>query len=232
MPKVFSKASSLLLVLSLFIFPTTSVFATSGPTGLNGIRTEPGPGIGQVTLSWYRYYPNITNYSRAYGTSSGNYTYGTSDIGNNVTETIGSLNPGQRYYFFIYPSSQGQPLTPVAPEVSEIAATTPHTVVESAGPFGSRALKAVTGPTRGQVTLTWNSILAATTDFSVVYGTQPGQYQYGALNVLNGSATPGGSYSFTVNALNPGQRYYFAVVPVQNGQALYSSGEVSQVAHK
>ena len=127
------------------------------------------------------------------------------------------------------PTSQGQPLTSVSPEVSEVAATTPRTVIESAGPFGNRALVAVTDPAKGQVKLTWKSILAATDGFSVAYGTKPGVYQYGALNVVNG-ATLGGSYTFTVGALSPGQRYYFAVIPMQGGQALYSSGEVSQVA--
>ncbi len=218
-----------LLLLSLGI--PLSAYASSGPVGLNGVRTDSGPGVGQVTLSWYRYSPNVDNYRIAYGTNTGKYQYSTNDVGNNVVETIGGLNPGQRYYFFISGFSQGQLLPSVSPEISEVAASVPQAVIESAGPFGKRALTAVTGPAKGQVTLTWRSVLPTTNDFSIVYGTQPGAYQYGALNVLNGGVTNGGLYTFTVGALNPGQRYYFAVVPMQGGQPLYSSGEVSQVAH-
>lgn len=218
---------SLLLVTSMFA--VSPALAKSGPVGLNGLRSEAGPAVGQVTLNWTRYYPNVDNYSIVYGTSSGNYQYGVANIGNTVVYTIGALNPGQRYYFFVYPSSQGNPLTPVSPEISEVAATAPQTVMGTAGPYGPRALTAVTGPASGQVTLTWNTILPSTSNFALVYGTKPGVYVYGAMNVGSGGGV-GSSNSFTVGLLNPGTRYYFSVVPLSSGQAAYSSAEVSQVA--
>lgn len=221
---------SLLLITSLFFASPSNALATSGPLGLNSLRSEAGPGVGQVTLNWTRYYQNVDNYSIAYGTSSGNYQYGVANIGNNVVYTIGALNPGQRYYFFVYPSSQGNPLPPVSPEISEIAATSTHTVMGTAGPYGPRALTAVSGPASGQVTLTWLTVLPTTSNFALLYGTQPGVYIYGALNVGNGMGV-GSTNSFTVGALNPGTRYYFSVVPLQGGgQGTYSSAEVSQVA--
>lgn len=232
MPKFLNNFSAFLITSGVFFSVATVAQATSGPVGLNGLRTESGPGIGQVTLDWFRYYSQVDNYSIAYGTQSGNYIYNTGNIGNVSVDTIAGLNPGQRYYFFVYPSSQGQPLPPTSPEVSEIAASSPKTVRETAGPTGPRALTAVTGSAQGQVTLMWNQILPNVNDFSILYGIQPGVYQYGALNVFNGTTGSGAALKFTIGALNPGQRYYFAVIPMQNGQALYSSAEVSQVAHR
>lgn len=171
----------------------------------------------------------MDNYKIFYGTTSGKYKYATSDIGNNVVETIGYLQPGVRYYFLVQGYSQGNTLPLVSPEVSEIAASSQTTVVASAGPYGRRQLNAVSGPASGQVTLKWLSVLPDTSNFSVVYGTQPGVYIYGALNIAPRAAI-GTWSSYTVSSLNPGTRYYFAVVPMQNGSGIYSTGEVSQVA--
>lgn len=203
--------------------------AVSGPVGFNQVITDAGPGVGQVTLHWARYSPIVDNYKIFYGTAPGKYVYATSDIGNNVVETIGSLQPGVRYYFLIQGYSQGNTLPLVSPEVSEIAATTQSSVVGTAGPYGSRQLSAVAGPASGQVTLKWMSVLPNTSNFSVVYGTRPGVYTYGALNIAPG-VTPRSWASYTVGFLKPGQRYYFAVVPMQNGTGIYYTGEVSQVA--
>ena len=201
----------------------------SGPVGLNQVITDSGPASGQVTLHWVRYSPVVDNYTISYGEQSGNYKYATKDIGNNVVETIGGLKPGVRYYFLIKGYTQGNRLPNVSPEVSEIAASSPTTVIGIAGPYGGRQLTADSGPASGQVTLKWLSILANTSNFSIVYGTQPGVYVYGALNV-SPRATLGSWESYTIGSLTPGTRYYFAVVPMQNGSGIYYTGEVSQVA--
>lgn len=231
MLKSLYKLSSAIGVSSVILLSASSAGATSGPTGSNAVLTETGPGVGQVTINWARYYQNVDSYRIVYGTQPGKYTFGTGNLGNSVVTTISSLNPGQKYYFYLYPSYQGQPLTPVSPEVSEVAAATPHTVVGTSGPYGSRTLTATTGPSKGQVTLTWTQKNPATTGFNVVYGTQPGKYTFGAQNVgLNGVV--GTTVTFTVGYLNPGQRYYFAVNPLRNdGTGFYNSAEVSQVAH-
>lgn len=220
--------SSILILFTLSVSPQI-VFARSGPVGLNQVITDSGPASGQVTLHWARYSSVVDNYIISYGTSPGKYQYATPDRGNNVVETIGSLQLGVRYYFLIKGYSQGNPLPLVSPEVSEIAASSQTSVLSTAGPFGLRQLTAVSGPASGQVTLKWLSILPDTNNFSVVYGTKPGVYIYGALNIAPG-VTPGTMTMYIVGSLNPGTRYYFAVVPMQNGSGIYYSGEVSQVA--
>lgn len=217
------------LVLSVFVALSRNVLAHSGPVGLNQVITDSGPAAGQVTLHWARYSPIVDNYRVFYGTKPGNYAYSTADVGNNVVETIGALQPGLRYYFLVQGYSQGTALPLVSPEVSEVAASSQTTVTATAGPYGGRQLSAVSGPASGQVTLKWQSLLAATNNFSIVYGTQPGAYTYGALNIAQG-VTPGTWVTYTVGFLNPGTRYYFAVVPMQNGNGIYFTGEVSQVA--
>ncbi len=203
--------------------------ATSGPVGLNQLLADPGPAAGQVTLHWARYNPNVDNYSIFYGTSSGHYQYAAANIGNIVTYTVGYLQPGTRYYFFIQGYSQGSSLPNVTPELSEVAASSSVAVVGTAGPFGTRQVTAVAGPASGQVIITWRQVSAATTNYSVVYGTKPGMYQYGALNIAPNTAL-GVTNSYTVGFLQPGVRYYFAVVPMRGGEGIYSSGEVSKVA--
>src|SRR6266403_857726 len=86
----------------IFIKPQMTQ-ALSGPTGLNQIRTEAGPGAGQITINWQRYHSDLTGYLIRYGRQPGKYEYSTTSLGNVVTYTIGSLTPGVRYYFRIYP---------------------------------------------------------------------------------------------------------------------------------
>lgn len=219
------------LIVLAFVFSVSSrqVFARSGPVGFNQVITDSGPLAGQVTLHWARYSSVVDNYKIFYGTTPGTYPYATSDLGNNVVETIGGLQPGVRYYFLIQGYSQGATLPLVSPVVSEVAAVSPTVVIGTAGPYGSRQLSAVPGPNSGQVTLKWVSVLPNTSNFSVVYGTKPGIYTYGALNIAPG-VTPGTWSTYTVGYLTPGTRYYFAAVPMQFGTGIYYTGEVSQVA--
>ena len=124
--------SSILLVIVFSVF-SDKALARSGPVGLNQVIIESGPAAGQVTLHWARYSPVVDNYIISYGTTPGKYQYGTSDIGNNVVETIGHLQPGVRYYFLIQGYSQGNRLPLVSPEVSEVAASSQTTIVSTAG---------------------------------------------------------------------------------------------------
>ena len=107
--------------------------------------------------------------------------------------------------------------------------STSSTVIGTAGPYGQRHLSAIAGPGSGQITLKWQSVLEKTTNFSIVYGVQPGVYIYGALNIAP-NATQYSWQTYTVSALAPGQRYYFAVVPMQSGEGILSSAEVSLIA--
>jgi hypothetical protein len=217
------------IFLSLFFafLVVSTTHALSGPTGLNYIRTEAGPGAGQITLNWQRYNSDVTGYMIQYGTAPGKYQYSTVLLGNVATTTIGYLTPGIRYYFRLIPFRNNAQANPVSPEVSDVATSAPHTVVGTSGPYGQRHLMAVSGPGIGQVTLTWQRLYPGGDTYHITYGLQPGKYIYGAQNI--GSA-PNGNNSFTVGALASGVRYYFAVVPSHGGVSIYDSAEVSTVA--
>lgn len=99
----------LLLVLafiSLKAFKThTVVYAASGCFDLvtaapQNVKAVSGPGNGQVTLYWDQV-PYATSYAISYGTSSGNYVYGVSNLGTDQTRsfTVSSLTPGVQYFF-------------------------------------------------------------------------------------------------------------------------------------
>ncbi len=84
--------------------------------------------------------------------------------------------------------------------------------------------RTVAGPRQGQVTVYWTPSTVSDGQYHLVYGTESGHYTMGALNI------GGQSNSFNVSGLQPGQRYYFKLVPVNNGQPVGSSWEVSDVA--
>ncbi|OGD10650.1 hypothetical protein A2397_00065 [Candidatus Amesbacteria bacterium RIFOXYB1_FULL_44_23] len=68
--------------------------------------------------------------------------------------------------------------------------------------------------------LSWTES-ADTTHYSIVYGTKPGEYEYGVVNT-------GKTNTFTVGSLDPGKQYYFAIRSVNNCMPsdLTTGGEV------
>ncbi len=86
---------------------------------------------------------------------------------------------------------------------------------------GAHHLSAKKGDKPGDVTLSWDRAFSNVDGYSVVYGTEPGKFQYGANNI-------GNTTSFTVHDLNPGEKYYFALVPQKGGKAQYISAQVTQ----
>lgn len=223
--------SSSLIGTALFFATATAAYASSGPVGPNELRAASGPDVGQVTLMWKRVDLNVTNYSLAYGTSSGKYTYGADKIGNIVTYTVKYLSPGQRYCFLLYPYLDNQISTPKSPELCETAASGATPVVGTAGPYGRNLLSAVAGPQTGQVTLKWQRFFPDTQLYNIVYGVKPGNYIYGVVNARDATNPNDSNFEFVVGSLQPGQRYYFALIPQVNGQGVYITAEVSQVAH-
>lgn len=231
MKRYFSFSVSFLTILLAVLFlQPSAAHASSGPVGLNELRTESGSGVGEVTLMWRRYNINVTGYSIVYGTKSGQYNYGAWDIGNIVTYTVSSLVPGKRYCFLLYPHLDGQISSPNSPEVCETAAVSTNIVKGTAGPYGRNLLSAVKGSSSGQIILNWKRYFTDTQSYSIVYGTKPGVYLYGVADAKDASTPGDNDFTFMVGALNPGQRYYFALIPVVNGNALYVTAEVSQVA--
>ena len=217
-----------------------------------GVWTSSGPGAGEVTLHWQQS-PHADRYAVAYGTSSGNYTYGADNIGgsSSTSYVVRGLNPGGRYYF-VLAAAHGCNSSGFSAEVmayagggAAVSASTEDkmekttmmekkTVMKKDEPVveskvimpkytGSGDVWASSGPMMGQVTLGWKKVSPAN-NYHVVYGSAPGSYEYGALNV-------GDVSSFTVGFLVPGKMYYFAVVPVHNDTAMYTSSAVSAWAY-
>lgn len=93
----------------------------------------------------------------------------------------------------------------------------------TSGGAGAHHLSAKKGDKPGEVILTWDKAFSNIDNYSVVYGTGPGNFQYGARNI-------GNTTSFTVKSLNPGEKYYFALVPQKDGNAQYISAQVTSDA--
>ncbi len=92
-------------------------------------------------------------------------------------------------------------------------------------PLAPTNVRTTTTGTR-EITLTWGESLYAT-HYSVVYGRQPGRYEYGAHNV-------GYTTLLVVRGLTPNTTYYFAVTAVNDcvssGYSVEVSARTSQVA--
>ena len=229
--------------------PSTQSNIGSGPSGVHNLRVETGPNPGQVVLSWTNAYPDVTNYNLLYGTAPGSFQYGAVNIGKVTSYTVNYLTPGQTYYFAISPIRSGKaqfvslqvsslpkegavtppptPPTPTAPTASLTTvpkndlAVTQDTAVINNQATGLHNLTAKKGDKPGQVSLSWNQAYSNVDNYSIVYGTEPGKFQYGALNV-------GKTNSYTISNLTPGTKYYFALVPAKGGKSVYITSQVSE----
>lgn len=222
---------SIALFLFLLVPSTANAAVTSGPAGRNQVRAYPGPGVGQVTLEWQRFFIDIENYIVHYGAGSGFYNLGNSYVGNIVTYTVSGLTPGQRYFFAVEGVRTGNTPVGVDKEVSAVAPSRPTTVVSTSGPVGRNQMQARRGKMSGTVDLSWKRFFSDTRLYNLVYGLQPGQYIYGVLDAVDTTPKDPGNFTYTIGALQPGKRYYFALIPQRaDGTAIYVTSEVSAVA--
>lgn len=205
---------------------------TSGPIGSNNLRVYPGPGKGEATLEWQRVSPQGENYSILYGNSSKKYIYQARYVGYVATYTVRDLKPGNRYFFALQRIWTGDSYQPLEGEVSVVAPSAPVTVAGTAGPIGRNGLTAKSGPKAGQISLTWNKVFEDTQGYSIVYGTTPGKYVYGAVNAVTVNSSTDTHFSFTVGSLKSGQKYYLALIPNRSsfGGGIYTTAEVSATA--
>lgn len=210
--------------------PQTVQAADGGPAGKFMLKAVSGPKMGEVTLTWIDA-DSADNYHLVYGTDSKKMQYGALNIGTNNVYTVGMLNPGAKYYFALVPvmdnkalytsewvsaaSMGGQKITQSQGQLSQASAVV-NTVTSST--TGPQWLTGKIGPSAGDVTLNWRHTDDAN-NYHLVYGTEPGKYTYGALNI-------GWVTSYTVHKLVPGMTYYFALVPVKNDKALYTTQAV------
>ena len=74
----------------------------SVPSQLTAI---PGPGLGEVTLSWKLPSLGVTNAAIHYGVSPGYYQFGIPSIGRKEKFVISNLEPGKTYYFSVSATS-------------------------------------------------------------------------------------------------------------------------------
>ncbi len=72
---------------------------TTAPVLTSAISNAPN----EVTLTWTEVGDPVSYYLVAYGTASNQYTYGNPNVGGKGTTsyTVGSLNPGTKYYFIV-----------------------------------------------------------------------------------------------------------------------------------
>lgn len=249
MKKFYSVFFTFIIILAgTSFFPTAKVSAAECggpvPPAPKNVKAVSGPQSGQVTLYWDEAaYAN--RYAVAYGTTSGKYIYGADNIGraSSRSYSVKALQPGVRYYFKLAAardcSSSGFSMevsavagggvavttVPVgAPQVMQPVsrAVTPGQMWAGSGPIGKQKLIAMSGPAMGTVTLRWQHADSAD-NYHLVYGTMPGKYQYGALNI--GNVT-----KFTVRYLAAGKKYYFALVPLMGERPLYTTPEVAATA--
>ncbi len=94
---------------------TVAGASTNGDDGVGGeapcSAPEPGApfsltaapaGVGQILLSWLPPTTGtVTHYAIVYGTSSGNYLYGNTNVGSGTTYVVSGLSSGVRYYFVV-----------------------------------------------------------------------------------------------------------------------------------
>lgn len=246
------KYSSILMLLFLsagglfFLPPQVAAGSCDRTTATpQKVTAVSGPKSGQVTLFWDAA-SYADRYAVVYGTVSNKYIYGARDIGGEKSRsyTVSLLTPGVRYYFRMA-AAVGCNSSPFTAEVSAVAAggvgavavaapkvkvqasvplqpSTPSSSVAIGTSVGKQHLTVMSGPKAGEATLYWQHADSAD-NYHLMYGTKPGSYQYGALNIGNVN-------KFTVRFLAPGTRYYFALVPLVGGRPLYTTGAVSGVA--
>lgn len=202
-----------------------------------GVWTKSGPKPGEITIYW-KGAPHANRYAVAYGTWSNKYQYGAHNIGADLARsyTVSYLTPGTKYYFRLA-AAQGCASSPFSTEVTGVAmgglpGNPPKADIsgqvmmkkEMSGPVGKQMLWVKSGPKTGEVTLYWKNNENAD-NYHLVYGTNSGKPEYGALNI--------GKVSwFTVRHLTPGKTYYFAIVPVMNNMAMYTTPFVSSAAYQ
>ncbi len=82
----------------------------TGPIGKHSLSAKPGPGKGQVTLTWLNAFGDTSNYHVVYGDAPGVQKWGALNVGRQPMNsyTVGALTSGKMYYFSIVPVRGGQ----------------------------------------------------------------------------------------------------------------------------
>lgn len=104
--------------------PAVSTCSDTAPGSAPTISST-SSGVNSVTLNWIKASDPVSYYAIEYGTTSGSYQYGASNIGNVTTYTVNSLSPKTTYFFRV---RAGNGCTPGAWS-NEVSSTTSGGVV-------------------------------------------------------------------------------------------------------
>ncbi len=217
---------------AFFLTVGAQAVLADGPVQPFSFQAGAGATPGTVNLQWADPTGLANNYALVYGTTAGSYSYGALNIPEGLsgvtTFTVGSLQPGQQYFFGLVGLNGSQFVANSGP----VSATATGGTVAASGavgpvtvttPFG---FKAVTGGSTGTVNLAWVDSLSLANRYSIMYGPSSGNYIYGVPSIAE---TPGVN-TFTVGALNSGATYFFRLVAWNGSSWVFTSVEVSATA--
>lgn len=210
-------------ILLLTFFLTTGLLfhfvKAAGPVEPFSFSVKTGTAKGTVKLTWYDD-NSVHGYNLFYGTNKNHFDYGVVNMAHAAYQvndfTVGYLIPGQNYYFKLVGLDGGQDID--SDPLLAAAALNDNTAVQPTYYSVSKNylmpyLFAINyGANSGSVDITWFANESAN-KYDVVYGTSPGNYQYGWQNMPFRQDL---SNTLNIGALTPGKTYYFALVAERN----------------
>ena len=175
----------------------------AAPTGLTATA-----GNGQATVAWTAV-SDATSYNIYWSTTAG-VTTGNGTLISGVTSPYvqAGLSGGTTYYYVVTAvNSHGESLP------SSVASVT----------LGPTGVAAVSGPSNGQITVSWTATSGATS-YNIYWSTSPG------VTTANGTEILGATSPYTQAGLTSGTTYYYVVTSVSTSGESSASTQVNAIA--
>lgn len=182
------------------VSPNNAEAALSAPT-ITGVSYASGAITlsvsGAITFTWSAV-TGATGYKLYYGISSGNYTVGSTDLGNVTTKSFTGLPAGTYYVAFTAYATNTSALGGVEESVKST-----ELIVTMGVPVPPAASSAVIGST---IYLVWGAVTGAS-GYKVYYGTSSRNYSAGAADLGNVTiqaftSVPSGTYYAALSTYN------------------------------